>query len=105
EREVFGRVDAVLSAATPISAPPIADDAVSFQGRKTMVRGLLVSLTRLWNFFGGPSTAFPVGLGREGLPLGAQLMGAPFSDARLLGAVHQLERMGAVAARRAPFEG
>ena len=105
EREVFGRVDAVLSAATPIPAPPIADDAVSFQGRKTMVRGLLVSLTRLWNFFGGPSTAFPVGLGREGLPLGAQLMGAPFSDARLLGAVHQLERMGAVAARRAPFEG
>jgi len=103
-REVFGRVDALLSAATPIPAPPISEDAVLFQGKKQPVRGLLTSLTRLWNFFGGPSVAFPAGLGREGLPLGAQLMGAPFSDARLLAAVRQLERMGAVAPRRAPFE-
>ncbi|MBI2132196.1 MAG: amidase [Candidatus Tectomicrobia bacterium] len=103
-REVFGRVDVLLSAATPITAPPIAEDTAPLRGRKLAVRGLLVSLTRLWNFFGGPSVAFPAGSSQEGLPIGAQLMGAPFSDARLLAAVHQLERMGAVAPRRAPFE-
>jgi len=103
-REAFGRADFLLAASTPIPAPPIAEDTVTLRGGKQAVRGLLTSLTRMWNFFGGPAVSFPAGFSRGGLPIGAQLMGAPFSDARLLAVLHQLERMGVAETKRAPFE-
>lgn len=103
QREVYGRVDFVLSAATPIPAAPHAARFGTVRGKEVEIRTLLISLTRLWNFFGGPSTAFPVGMSAEGLPLGAQIMGAPFADHRTLGFVHQLEKAGIVRVEKPPL--
>jgi len=103
--EVFGRVDALLAAATPIPAPLRSASTVNLNGEEQEIRAVLTSLTRLWNFFGGPSVSFPAGASAGGLPLGAQLMGPPLGDPRLLGALHQLEKAGALRAERAPFEG
>jgi Asp-tRNA(Asn)/Glu-tRNA(Gln) amidotransferase A subunit family amidase len=58
-----------------------------------------------WTFLGVPAITLPVGFGQEGLPLGAQLVGAANSDAQLLALAEWIEaRAGwdmAVAQRRA----
>jgi Asp-tRNA(Asn)/Glu-tRNA(Gln) amidotransferase A subunit family amidase len=38
-----------------------------------------------WSFTGSPTVNIPSGLNKEGLPLGAQLVGKPYSEASLLG--------------------
>ncbi len=102
-REVFGAVDLVLCAATPIPAPPRTQQSGVVRGKELDMRTIMVSLTRLWNFFGGASTAFPAGMDAEGLPLGAQIMGAPFEDHHTLAFVHQLEKKGIVQVERPPL--
>lgn len=44
-----------------------------------------------WTGLGVPSASVPTGLGREGLPLGTQLIGAPFAEVRLLAAARWVE--------------
>ena len=44
------------------------------------------------NLAGGPGLSLPAGLGRDGLPVGWQLMGRPFGEADLLAAGQLLER-------------
>ena len=38
-----------------------------------------------------PAVSVPTGLAPDGLPLGTQLVGAPFGEARLLGAARWVE--------------
>ncbi len=102
-KEVFGQVDLVLSATTPIPAALRSQATGVVRGQEVEIRTLMISLTRLWNFLGGPSTAFPAGMSEEGLPLGAQIMGAPFDDHRTLALVHQLEKAGIVKVEEPPL--
>ena len=53
-----------------------------------------------WSFAGMPAIALPSGLNGAGLPLSIQLVGAPFAEARLLGAARWCEE--AVAFSAAP---
>ncbi len=102
-KEVFARVDLVLSATTPIPAVLRSQSSESIRGREIDIRTIMTSLTRLWNFLGGPATAFPAGMSEEGLPLGAQIMGAPFADHHTLAFTHQLEQKGIVKVERPPL--
>jgi aspartyl-tRNA(Asn)/glutamyl-tRNA(Gln) amidotransferase subunit A len=45
----------------------------------------------LWNVTGLPSLAVPIGFGTDGLPIGMQIAGAPFTDETCLavGATYQ----------------
>ncbi len=104
-REVFGKVDLVLSATVPVPAPPRDARKIRIRGKEADARLSLIIFTRLVNFFGGPSTSFPAGFSPEGLPVAAQLFGPPFADHKTLAAVHRLEKAGAVQVKRAPFEG
>lgn len=104
-KEVFGKVDLVLAAATPVPAPLRTADKVTVRGKEYGARLHLIALTRHINFLGFPSTGFPTGFNTRGLPLGAQLFGPPLQDHRTLAAVHQLEQSGAVKVRIAPFGG
>ena len=44
-----------------------------------------------WTGLGVPTLSLPTGLAPDGLPLGTQLIGAPFGEARLLGAARWVE--------------
>lgn len=103
--EVFGKVDAVLSATVPTVAPLRDQKTTTFEGKDVPAWRPLISLTRLINYYGGPSMAFPAGFSPDNLPVSAQLFGPPFSDARIIAAVHQLEKAGGTKAEIAPFEG
>ncbi|MBI3456074.1 MAG: amidase [Candidatus Rokubacteria bacterium] len=57
------------------------------------------SFNALWSGIGAPSLALPTGLAAGGLPLGVQLIGASFAEARLLAAARWVEAaMGFAAA-------
>lgn len=45
-----------------------------------------------WTIMGWPSISLPIGLNNEGLPLGMQLVGAPYADTTLLATARSLEK-------------
>ena len=69
--------DAVLTPTLPITATPL--DSVDESTTP------LAAFTRAANYLGTCALSLPAGLSRERLPIGMQLMGAPFADAALVG--------------------
>jgi aspartyl-tRNA(Asn)/glutamyl-tRNA(Gln) amidotransferase subunit A len=76
--------DALLTPTLPITAAVLVevDEATT----------PLATFTRAANYLGGCALSLPAGHARDGLPIGVQLMGAPFADATLvrLGRAFQL---------------
>ena len=59
-------------------------------------------MTRPFNYLGLPAMAVPAGFCDDGLPVGLQLIGRPFAEARLLNAAHQFQRATDWHRRRPP---
>ena len=86
--DTLGRVDVLLTPTTPYPAPRADDDNVTVTGGVLDVhRGAPSRLTVPINEAGVPAVSFPVGTSRDGLPIGAQLIGRPYSDEHLLAVV------------------
>lgn len=84
----LAEVDALLLPATPFPAPRLDFLEVRVDRRTLDARrGAISVLTRPVNLAGVPAAAFPIGFSGEGLPLGAQVVGRPDSEADLLGLV------------------
>ena len=81
---VFENVDAILAPTLPIAAPRIGEKEVLIGGEKETVRSALVRLNRPANLTGHPAISIPCGFTRSGLPIGLQLIGPHWSEARLL---------------------
>jgi aspartyl-tRNA(Asn)/glutamyl-tRNA(Gln) amidotransferase subunit A len=80
------RLDALLTPTTPSTAFPMKDvygDSVLMQYAD--------QLTVAANHAGTPGISFPAGFDAGGLPIGVQLLGPDFSEARLLQLTHQYE--------------
>lgn len=76
--EQGGMFDAVVLPTTPCTAPRIAGlDAVA-------TAPVLTRLTAPFNFTGLPAMSVPCGLTPEGLPVGLQIVGAPWAERRVL---------------------
>jgi aspartyl-tRNA(Asn)/glutamyl-tRNA(Gln) amidotransferase subunit A len=80
----FERVDAILAPASPIPAPRLGESEVKVGGERQPVRGLLVGASRPSNFTGHPAMSVPCGFTPGRLPVGMQLIGPRWVEARLL---------------------
>lgn len=81
----FERVDIILAPTSPIPAPKIGQSQVRVTGEEeTSTRAELLRLTRPANLTGFPAISIPCGFTREGLPVGLQLLGPRWGEARLL---------------------
>jgi aspartyl-tRNA(Asn)/glutamyl-tRNA(Gln) amidotransferase subunit A len=81
----FERVDAIVAPTSPIPAPRIGASEVRVAGqRETTVRAELLRMTRPANLTGLPAMSLPCGFTRKGLPVGMQLIGPRWGEARLL---------------------
>lgn len=80
----FERVDAIIAPSAPISAPRIGQHDVEIDGERETVRSALIRMNRPTNFTGHPAISVPCGFTRDGLPVGMQLIGPRWSEARLL---------------------
>ncbi|TAG71015.1 MAG: AtzE family amidohydrolase [Oscillatoriales cyanobacterium] len=96
-REIFQHTDIILAPATPIAAPEIGVEKMVIAGQETRVRPNLGLFTQPLSFIGLPVLCVPVQ--RPGaLPLGVQIVGAPYSEAVILRVAAVLESQGIICA-------
>lgn len=95
---LFEEVDAILAPATPMKAPKIGQKTAIFGGVELPVRPNMGIFTQPISFIGLPVAAVPVWLKGEELPLGVQVIAAPWREDVCLRIAHQLETAGVCAA-------
>ena len=95
---LFGHWDVLLAAATPCTAPLIGQKTMELGGETVPVRAMLGVLTQPISFIGLPVVAVPVPM--PGLPIGVQVIAAPWQEATALRVARHLEAEGIV---RAPW--
>ncbi len=95
--DLFGTVDVILAPATPCPAPRRGQTHFVIDGVELPVRANVGLFTQPISFIGLPVVAVPVRLD-DGLPLGVQVIVAPWREDVALRVARHLERVGAVAA-------
>ncbi len=81
---LWREIDVLVTPTTPIAAPRIEETTVRIGALREDTRMASTRLVRAINFLGEPALSMPCGETRAGLPVGMQLISAPFTDARLL---------------------
>jgi AtzE family amidohydrolase len=97
-RKLFERVDAILAPATPCTAPEIGQQTFNLAGVDLPVRANLGLYTQPISFVGLPVVAVPIPL--DPLPIGIQIITAPWREDVALRVAYVLEKMGVAAAPR-----
>ena len=91
---LFDGVDAILAPATPMKAPLLGQKTAMFGGVEMPLRPNIGIFTQPISFIGLPVAAVPVWLPGADLPLGVQVIAAPWREDICLRIAHQLETAG-----------
>ncbi|MVT74909.1 AtzE family amidohydrolase [Bradyrhizobium cajani] len=94
--EIFKSVDVLLAPATPCTAPKLGQVNFTLDGVELPVRANIGIHTQPISFIGLPVVAVPVPL--EPLPIGVQIITAPWREDIALRVAYALEQMGVVSA-------
>jgi AtzE family amidohydrolase len=90
---VFSEVDVILAPATPRPAQRIGEDTFSIRGIPMLARPNAGLLTQPISCIGLPVVAAPVGK-VEGMPIGMQIIAAPWRETLCLRVARELEKRG-----------
>jgi aspartyl-tRNA(Asn)/glutamyl-tRNA(Gln) amidotransferase subunit A len=83
--EVFGTVDVIALPTIPTVLPTLADTDIDHGPPGTEGKFMAVSInTRPFNYLGLPAVSLNCGLDPNGCPIGLQIVGRPFAEARVL---------------------
>ena len=96
--ELFNEVDIIIAPATPCIAPKLGQQTFVLGGVELPVRANIGIHTQPISFIGLPVVAVPVPLAP--MPIGVQIIAAPWREDLALRVAFALERIGAVAAPR-----
>ena len=94
--EIFKSVDVLIAPATPCVAPKLGQTTFMLDGVELPVRANIGIHTQPISFIGLPVVAVPVPL--EPMPIGVQIIAAPWREDIALRVAYALERMAVVAA-------
>lgn len=100
-RAAFNEVDVLLAPATPCTATLIGQETMTVAGREMPVRANLGMLTQPISFIGLPVVCVPTwpsGRAGDGLPIGVQVIAAPYREDAALRVAATLEATGVTAA-------
>ncbi|MCE2517222.1 MAG: amidase [Alphaproteobacteria bacterium] len=89
---VFTDHDVLITPVWPFLLPTIADSDIGAKPEAAPLMQRIGHNTRPFNFLGLPVVVVPIGRDANGLPLSVQLVGKPFSEAKLLRAARGFER-------------
>ena len=99
---LFAQWDVLIAPATPVPATPIGTEWLELDGARVPCRASMGLLTQPISFAGCPVVAAPLWPeSARGLPMGVQLIGAPWREDLTLRAAHVLEASGVAAVRPA----
>jgi len=96
--EIFKSVDVIIAPATPCVAPKLGQVTFMLDGVELPVRANIGIHTQPISFIGLPVVAAPIPL--QPMPIGVQIIAAPWREDIALRVAHALERMGVAAAPR-----
>jgi aspartyl-tRNA(Asn)/glutamyl-tRNA(Gln) amidotransferase subunit A len=96
--ELFASVDVIVAPATPCVAPKLGQTTFVLDGVELPVRPNIGIHTQPISFIGLPVVAVPVPL--EPMPIGVQIIAAPWREDIALRVAYALERSGVVSAPR-----
>ncbi len=92
-REVFAETDLLIAPATPFTAPAIGQQVGLINGEEVLLRPNIGIYTQPISFIGLPVVVVPAGV-IDGMPIGVQLIAAPWREDIALAAALHLEREG-----------
>ena len=96
--KLFQQVDVILAPATPVRAPRIGQQTAIIGGVEMPVRPHLGVFTQPISFIGLPVVAAPIRVASHKLPLGVQIIAAPWREDFALRVARQLETEGVAVA-------
>ncbi|MDP1610134.1 MAG: AtzE family amidohydrolase [Sulfuritalea sp.] len=99
--EVFRDVDLLIAPATPVTATLLGQETMVINGRSLPTRPSMGLLTQPISFIGLPVAVAPLWLEGATLPIGVQLIAAPWREDICLRAAWALQTAGLAATRRA----
>ena len=86
------KVDIIVVPTTILAAPRFDDLEVSnIDGKLIEMREALLRNTIVFNTIGLPAISIPVGLTKDGMPVGVQIVGSLFEDEKLLSVAYKYE--------------
>jgi aspartyl-tRNA(Asn)/glutamyl-tRNA(Gln) amidotransferase subunit A len=88
---LWRNIDVLVAPATPITAPGLDEVDVQIGGEQENARMASTRLVRAINYLGNPALSMPCGKTASGLPIGLQLISAPFTEPKLLQIARALE--------------
>lgn len=95
---LFTRYDALLCPVSPVEAWPLGQLGPSTIGGMPAGPRGHAAFTPLFNYGSVPALSLPCGVGRQGLPVGLQIAGPRFADARVLQLAWHAEQVLGVSA-------
>lgn len=81
---IWKTVDVIITPATPVTAPRTDENQINIDGYNEDTRMASTRMARAINLIGEPALSMPCGVSSNGLPIGLQLITAPFRDSWLL---------------------
>ena len=90
-KNIFQKVDCIITPATGVVAPKIPADAVGGGQIDAATSGTLMKFSVLANFTGIPGVVVPVGYNEDDLPIGLQVMGRWWEEHVILRVAHAVE--------------
>ena len=96
-REIFKEVDIILAPTTPCFAPKIGQQKMTIGGEEVLVRPNLGLYTQPLSFIGLPVLSVPIHH-PDRLPLGVQIIAAPYNEALILRVAAVLESQSIISA-------
>jgi 1-carboxybiuret hydrolase len=96
--KLFTRYDVILAPSTPCTAPKIGQQTFTLDGVEMPLRPNVGIYTQPISFIGLPVVAVPVPL--QPLPIGVQIIAAPWREEVALRVAHALEQMNVAASPR-----
>ena len=92
--ELFRDVDVLIAPATPCAAPRIGTEWLTINGQRVPARPSLGLLTQPISFIGLPVCVVPVWGCHASLPIGVQIIAAPWREDLVLRVAHHLQQVG-----------
>ncbi len=96
--KLFDGVDAIIAPATPCQAPELGQKRIVLDGVDLPLRANIGVFTQPISCIGLPVAAVPVWLDGEALPIGIQIIAAPWREDIVLRIAHALEQGGTACA-------
>lgn len=90
---LFRHIDVLIAPATPCSATTVGQETIFINGQSLPTRASMGMLTQPISFLGLPVCTVPLPTA-SGLPIGLQLIAAPFKEHLALRAAHALQQQG-----------